>query len=98
MRTIAEFYASAKAAGMLAAATWTPAGGSPAAIDGYFDAVSGPVLGLEGARPSLRVPTSAVPNVAQNDALTINGVAYAVAEIAPDTPDPGELVLWLRRT
>lgn len=97
MLTIADFFDAAKDAGLTTPASWTPAGGAATALDGYFDAQYGVDQGMEMARPSFRVPTTAVPAVAHGDAVTINAVNYTIAEIATDMPNVGELMLFLRK-
>ncbi len=98
MLTVAQLYARATRAGLTDPAMWTPFGGSPTAIDGYFDAAFNPADGMEANRPCLRVPAAIVSGAQQGDLLTVGGVGYAIAEIALHTPDPNETVLWLRKT
>jgi len=95
--TIAQIYARAARVGLTDPVVWTPAGGSPTALDGYFDASYSPVEGMEANRPCVRAPASVLPNARQGDVVTVGGVSYTVAEIALHTPDQNETLLWLRK-
>jgi hypothetical protein len=74
------------------AATYTPAGGSPAAIVGHFiDADSDPFGAVEGHNPAFWCKASDMPALMLGDALTINGVNYTIAaRDESDRMQPGD--------
>lgn len=82
---------------MTHAATWTPFGGSPAALDVLFTNDYSELYDTEGNRPMLRAPSSLLVTVAQGDAVSANGTNYQVAAVHRDTPHPGETSLALRK-
>lgn len=97
MLTIDDFFSAAADAGLTDAATWTPAGGSPTDIDVFRDSQFAIAAGMESARPSIRVPTERVPGIKQGDAITLSIGSYLVAEVHPDTPQPDEVLIFLRK-
>jgi hypothetical protein len=94
---VTQFYAAAKAAGMLSSATWTPSGGSPTPLDVLYANDAAEVLGMEANGPHCRVPRSFVMGAKQGDAMTVGGINYSVATIMLDTPHLGESMLIFRK-
>lgn len=50
---------------------------------------------VQTTEPALRLLDGALPNLARNDALTVNGAAYVVREVSE--PDVGMLTVELRK-
>ena len=71
------------------AATYTPAGGSGAAINGVFDAGDGLVdiggsVGVTSADPSFHCRTSDVSSAAEGDALVTGSADYTIRDVIND--------------
>lgn len=70
-------------------ATYTPAGGAARGVAGIFDHVSevsdiGAYIEADGVSATFDVATSAVPEIAYGDTVTVRGYAYRVVGLEPD--------------
>jgi hypothetical protein len=99
---VTDFYAAAKAAELTQAASWTPFGGSPIALDVIYTNDYNELYQAEGNRPMVRVPSALVPAIAQGDLITVTTLAgpvnFKVAAIHRDTPNLEETALLLSKT
>ena len=66
------------------AATYTPAGGSAATVNGIFDNGFADPLGIEGGAPRFTCVAADVAGVAHGDALAVDGTTYRVVGVEPD--------------
>lgn len=79
-------------------ATYTPSGGSPSAIIVIFDNEFIPVdtgasVSFAMQQPKVLVVSSDVPNVAEGDALAIDGTTYIIRIVMSDGTGMTELML-----
>lgn len=66
-------------------------------FDQAFASVPFDLADIEGRTPFLTCRASDVASVRKDDVVKINGAAYRVMRIEPDTPAPGWVVILLRQ-
>ena len=81
-------------------ATWTPAGGSPRAIEGIFDRSSdvqdlGAMIEMDGVAAMLNVSPDEIPGVLRGDLVRVRSIDYKVVGIEPDGTGRTILVLGI---
>lgn len=75
-------------------ATFTPAGGSPSAVNGIYDgSYVEPFADVEGNAPRFTCPTASIPDVQDGDALAVRGISFKVAGVQPSGQGKTVLVL-----